>query len=192
MADTQRTRAQLLALLADNVTGEISAQDLRDFVVTIMEAEFSNPGDFWKQPSPGNTTTDKTARGWIDYSQMVDSAVSFGNIVYLTASGTWALADCQQSARNGCLGLAMNSYAAAESQAQILRKGFVYNSVFSATFSNFIGRPLFLGSGVAGSVTVTKTTNSVVVIGVIEPTTIGVGGSGKFRFDPEGWGVKGV
>ena len=36
MADTLRTRAQLLALLADNITGEISAQDLRDMLVSVM------------------------------------------------------------------------------------------------------------------------------------------------------------
>ena len=36
MADTQRTRAAILALFADNVTGQTSVQDLRDYVVTIM------------------------------------------------------------------------------------------------------------------------------------------------------------
>ena len=36
MADTQRTRAAILNLFGDNVTGQISAQDLRDYVVTIM------------------------------------------------------------------------------------------------------------------------------------------------------------
>ena len=50
MADTQRTRAELLALMADNVTGQVSCQDLRDFMVTVMESEFANPGDFWRQP----------------------------------------------------------------------------------------------------------------------------------------------
>lgn len=36
MADTQRTRAAILALLADNATGDISAQDLRDTVVSAL------------------------------------------------------------------------------------------------------------------------------------------------------------
>jgi len=36
MTDTIRTRAALLALLADNTTGEISAQDLRDMMVSIF------------------------------------------------------------------------------------------------------------------------------------------------------------
>jgi hypothetical protein len=36
MADTPRTRAELLTLFADNTIGSISPQDLRDFVVTIL------------------------------------------------------------------------------------------------------------------------------------------------------------
>lgn len=35
MPDTPRTQAQLLSLFADNTTGQISAQDLRDFVVSV-------------------------------------------------------------------------------------------------------------------------------------------------------------
>jgi len=36
MADSKRTRAQLLALLVDNSTGEISPQDMRDLVVSLF------------------------------------------------------------------------------------------------------------------------------------------------------------
>ena len=50
MADTGRSRAQILSLFSDNVTGQISAQDLRDWVVTVMEEEFANFGDFWAKP----------------------------------------------------------------------------------------------------------------------------------------------
>jgi hypothetical protein len=35
MSDTQRTTAALLALLADNVTGDISPQDIRDLLVSV-------------------------------------------------------------------------------------------------------------------------------------------------------------
>jgi len=38
MADTQRTIAELLALLADNSTGDISEQDLRDVVVSLANS----------------------------------------------------------------------------------------------------------------------------------------------------------
>lgn len=37
MADTARTTAALLALLADNSTGDISAQDLRDMLATLLD-----------------------------------------------------------------------------------------------------------------------------------------------------------
>ena len=36
MADTQRTLAALLVLLADNVTGDISPQDMRDLLVSVL------------------------------------------------------------------------------------------------------------------------------------------------------------
>jgi hypothetical protein len=36
MSDTQRTRAELLALLADNASGAISEQDLRDVLVSVL------------------------------------------------------------------------------------------------------------------------------------------------------------
>lgn len=190
MADTQRTRAALLALLADNVTGQISAQDLRDVLVTIMEEEFSNPGDFWKEPSPKKTTTDKTARGWIDYSQTVGSDVSFGNILYLHASGVWKKANVATSTTTGLIGLAMDSYTSGDTTAQILRRGIVYDSSFSATFSGYIGKPVYLASGVAGSITVTQTTLSELVVGWIEASDAGAVALGKYRFDPE-WAIRG-
>lgn len=39
MADTIRTKAELLALFADNITGDITPQDMRDFVVSNLTAE---------------------------------------------------------------------------------------------------------------------------------------------------------
>ena len=35
MADTIKTRAELIALFADNATGDISAQDLRDYLISV-------------------------------------------------------------------------------------------------------------------------------------------------------------
>ncbi len=49
MADTKRTRAQLLALLPDNSTGEISPQDIRDMLVSLF-------GVYGKISLKGNTT----------------------------------------------------------------------------------------------------------------------------------------
>ncbi len=191
MADTQRTRAQILALFADNVTGQVSEQDLRDFVVTIMEAEFVNAGDVWTRPDALNTTTDKSARGWKVYSQTVSEACSFMNAMVLGPSGTWLLADVATSTLTGVIGLAMDSYTAGESAAEILREGLVYNSAFSATWSGNIGRPIYLQSGAAGSVSVTITTNSTLLLGFIEHSDGStIVASGKWRFKPE-WAIKG-
>jgi len=192
MADTQRTRAQILALAADNVTGNISPQDLRDIIVTIMESEFANPGDFWAQPSAMKITTDKTAKGWIQYSQTVGSDCSFMNVMHLTASGTWERADAADSATTGVLALAMNSYTSDDATAEMLMKGVIYDSSFSATFSGFIGSAIFLASGLAGSIAVVSTTASQIVLGYVEHSDDGGVAIGKWRFEPPVWSVKGA
>jgi len=38
MVDTARTQAALLALFADNTSGDISAQDARDMIVSVLAA----------------------------------------------------------------------------------------------------------------------------------------------------------
>ncbi len=191
MADTARTKAQIEALFADNNTGQVGAQDLRDFKETLMGAEFLYVGDFFKQPSVRYTTTDKTCRGWRDYSQTAGEALSFGNIVYLTASGEWKKADVADSTMNGLIGLACDSYASDATTCQILRKGVIYDSSFSAVFvSNYIGRPVYLASGVPGSITVVVTTLSQLIVGWIEGSAAGEMAIGKYRFDPE-WAIRG-
>lgn len=172
MADTQRTRAAILVLAADNVVGAISEQDLRDFIVTVMEPEFVNPGDFWKQPSVSEITTDKSGRGWIDISQIVDSACSFGNILQLTPSGTWNHFIAANSDR-AIFGIPLDSYASAESQASILRMGLLKDSALSGTLS--IGKTLYVASA---SFAITHTRQSAVyIVGSPEATD-------TFRFAP--------
>lgn len=189
MADTQRSRAQILVLFADNSTGNISPQDLRDWVVTVMEEEFVNAGDFWAQPQARYTTTDKSARGWILYSQYMASAVSFANILRQDKSGAgWGVYDAIE--RSDCvLGLAMDSYAAGESQAQILLRGCVYQSGWSTTFSRLIGKAIYAASGASGSITMTPT-SYMRVVGWVMPSTHShlASASGKFFFDPH-WAV---
>ena len=194
MADTQRTRAQILALFADNVTGQVSTQDLRDFVVTIMEEEFANGGDFWAQPQPKFTLTDKAARGNIIYSQYIGSAVSWMNVLYVDPStGYWMRADVADSTKTGgMLGLAMDSYASDVSTAEILLEGEVYDSSFSTIFSELIGRPVFLDSGVPGSISAGITGNSVLVVGYITGSDDHGGSAiGKWYFKPETWAARG-
>lgn len=191
MVDTQRTRAAILALFADNVTGQCSEQDFRDFLVTVMEEEFANPGDFWKQPETRKTTTDASARGWKDYSQIVGSDVSAFNPCFLTVSGEWKRANVATSATTGIIGLPCDSYVSGASNCIILREGMVYYSAWSATFSDYIGKPIYLAStGGTGSITMTKTANSALIIGWVERSDDGGKAIGKFRFKPE-WAVRG-
>jgi len=194
MADTQRTRAALLTLMADNVTGQISAQDFRDFMVTVMEAEFVNPGDFWKQPHADDMTAERTIRGWIDYSQIVGSDVSFGNPIMQTASGYWINADITGSTAQNlrpAMGLAGASYLSDASTCQVLRQGLIKNSNFSVTFTGAIGQRVYLASGSPGSITLTIPTSNIQVLGIIEhlsdPATSDTV-SDVWRFDPS-WAV---
>jgi len=189
MADTQRSRAQILVLFADNSTGNISPQDLRDFVVTIQEEEFANAGDFWTKPQSRYTTTDKSARGWILYSQYMQSACSFANVLRQDQSGGgWGCYDAAEFS-NCVLALAMDSYAAAESQARVLMRGCVYQSSWSTLFSRLIGKAIYAASGASGSITMTAT-SYVKVLGFVMPSTHSHLGSaiGKFYFDPD-WAV---
>ena len=194
MADTQRTRAAILALFADNVTGQISAQDLRDFVVTIMETEFANAGDFWKEPDAQNFSTSDSIKGWIDYSQLISEACSMGNILERTASGTWVLASGivgSNSERPVTLGVAGDSYAAS-TIGNVLRKGLVYKSAFSASFADDrIGWPVYLYSDSPGSIT-TASQTSIMIVGFVEPmSSRGISvDTNVWRFDPTyAWGV---
>jgi hypothetical protein len=165
MADTPRTRAQLLTLFADNVIGAISEQDHRDGVVTWMPAEFVNPGDAWNIPLLANITTDKSGRGTILYSQIIDSACSFGNIMQFTPSTTWNHFEVANSDR-GYFGVVLDSYASAESQAQVLVAGLIKDSVLSGTLS--VGKTLYVASA---SFAITHTRgSSVFILGFGEST----------------------
>jgi hypothetical protein len=171
MADTQRTRAAILTLFADNLTGQISAQDLRDYVVTVMESEFANAGDFWKEPNAQYVTTDRTVRGWIDYSQLTGSACSFGNPMMMNASGAWVRLDLTGSDLSTIprvFGIAADSYLASDPDAQILRRGLIKDSNISAILSDNIGKAIYANSGAAGSITATQPT-SAFILGYVEP-----------------------
>lgn len=200
MADTQRTKAALLALYADNVTGQISAQDLRDGFVTIMEAEFENPGDFFKAPEAKNITTDKTVRGHVQYSQTMhsDYSASFGMpLAYNATSGCWIPADLSRSAANPVRGIAADSYASGATNMQVLRKGIIYDSGLSR-LSGYVGKPIFLQSAAtvnSGSIDVTPGTSdsTIGILGFVEGSTVTTDSVYKWRFDGMGnWAVSGV
>jgi len=174
MADTQRTRSALLTLFADNLTGQVGAQDLRDYTVTVMESEFANPGDFWKEPNAQYVVTDRTSRGWVDYSQLTGSACSFGNVMMLNASGAWIRLDITGSDLSvvpRIYGVALDSYAVSDATAQILRRGLIKDSNLSGILSDGIGKAIYANSGVAGSITAAQPT-SAFILGYIEPEGI--------------------
>ena len=195
MADTQRTRAAILALFADNVTGQVSCQDARDMIVTIMEQEFVNPGDFWRQPD-AQFLTAEGVKGWIEYSQLISEAVSFGNILERGASGQWVLASgvigSVVSDKPLTLGVAAADYVAS-TFGNVLRKGLVYHSAFSASFDGRIGWAVYLCStaaeGAPGSLT-TDSMTSMFLLGFVEPeqSTGTEVDTNIWRFDP-GWGI---
>ena len=192
MADTQRTRAALLTLFVDNLTGQISAQDLRDFLITVMEAEFVNPGDFWRQPDSQYITAEGV-KGWVEYSQLISEACSFGNVMMRGASGQWTLTSAVIGSANSdpiLLGIAAASYTAS-TFGNILRAGLVYQSAHSASFNGEIGGLVYLKSDVTGSITMTLQT-SALALGVVEPeqSTGLENDTNVWRFMPEiAWGI---
>ena len=181
MADVQRTRAALIALFADNVTGQISAQDLRDFLVTVMNSEFANEVDFWAEPAPEYATTDKTGRGWIVYSQTAGEALSAMAAVYKNTSGVWKMAGVSDAAERPALGIVLNTYASNDASVQVLRRGLAVNSDWSARWDGSIGRPVYLMSaGSNGSMSVTVPTLKQ-ILGIYEA-------DGILRVEPN-WAV---
>jgi len=193
MADTQRTRAALLALFADNVTGQISPQDLRDFAVTIMNSEFANVGDFWKQPEGTYITADRSVRGDVLYSQLISEACSFGDILARGPSGAWTLASAIGLGAPGysdivMLGMAGDSYLASVATGTVLRKGLAKCAACSVQWSEGIGRVMYLDSGAAGKTSVWSGALPSVTMAVGYPDMEGsdftTKGTDVFRFDP--------
>lgn len=197
MADTQRTRSALQTLFADNVIGAISPQDLRDFLVTVMQPEFVNENDFWNEPIPDQITTDLTTRGWHLYSQTVasDMSLSFGRVYALTILNTWSTANASQISLNATLAIAADSYASAATTAKMLRRGIVFDSTAAHVnrLTGNIGLPLYLFSATAGSYSVTNADNWSRIIGTVMPAGVGsVQCKGKIYFNPDSWSITGA
>lgn len=195
MANTPRTRAALLNLFADNVTGQISAQDLRDFLVTVMPAEFVNAYDGWCEPIPDNITTDKTTRGFHWYSQVVGSniSLSFGKVYCMNTSGAWSTANASQISHNTVLGIPADSYASAATTAKILRRGMVYDSSLATRLTGNIAMPIYLFSAAPNSYSITNADAWSRVIGYVLPAGVGsLQCKGKFYFNGDGWSITGA
>jgi len=164
MADTVRSRSDLITLLATNVTGAISAQDVRDYLVSIMPAEAAYANDFWARPlgmetsehTAAGAVTDSMARGWIQHSQQVEDANSFGDVVYLTPSGTWTLLDIQEGSAilKKVIGINLQSGAAVAS-GRVLRAGMFRDDAMSVRMLGQVGCPIYIDSNASGQMSVT-------------------------------------
>lgn len=64
MTDTIRTKAELLALLADNTTGDITPQDIRDMLVSLMGVYGGIKIVDGITAQSGITPTPETLTGW--------------------------------------------------------------------------------------------------------------------------------
>lgn len=195
MSDTQRTRAALITLMADNVTGQISAQDIRDFLVTIMEPEFVNPGDFWNKPKSDYITTDKTGKGWKLYSQTAGSDLSWMAPVKQSTDGEWVRAEATTSTMNGRVGLVMNepTIASNATTLEILLEGIVYHSLYSVA-SIPINNPIYLASITSGpgSINWSLAADSVYMLGItVQDMSAPDSVTGKWYFSPGRWGIAG-
>jgi len=193
MADTQRTRAAIQALFGDNVTGQVSCQDLRDFVVTVMNEEFANAGDFWAGPDEAYLLTPDTGRGWKMYSQEISlsysiaDGLSFGQIVMFASTSAWRQACASGSTSNqAMLGVMMGSYDDADTDCIILRKGLVYDSMLSASMADCNGWAVFLCSDDSAARAVISNPTLSRAIGVVISHE-----AGMWYFDPT-WAVVGV
>lgn len=68
MADVRRTLAALQTLLADNTAGDISAQDVRDFLVSAYNPQVFAGGRLTLESGVPVSTTDQTAKTTIYYT----------------------------------------------------------------------------------------------------------------------------
>ena len=96
MADTIRTRAELIALLPDNASGDISPQDLRDFLISLhLMADLDQVVTVAKAggqyttiqagiDSIGDAASDKTYTVLV-YPGEYDEAITLGNYIDIVA-----------------------------------------------------------------------------------------------------------
>lgn len=78
MADVARSKADLLALFADNITGAISEQDLRDFVVSLL-GEYGSLKTISGVTNQAQTATPVKMTGWTADGLSVGVTVAHAN-----------------------------------------------------------------------------------------------------------------
>jgi hypothetical protein len=95
MAETQRTLAALLALLADNTTGAISPEDVRDIVETLREGH----GEMYVSSSSATSFSDSTSFVNLAGTYTLDTGADLwdmntnGQLRYTGPQNRWALVE---------------------------------------------------------------------------------------------------
>lgn len=102
MADTIRTIAALQTLLADNVSGDISAQDVRDFLVSTYRPQIANGFRLTTESGVPISTSDRTAQGTIYLTPYAHNCIGLydGSSWRLSTSAEVSLALTATSGKN--------------------------------------------------------------------------------------------
>jgi len=126
MASTKRALTVLQALFADNVTGTISPQDLRDFLVSAY------PG------SDITLATDHTVNGKTGtFTNGNSGSVNFGDVCYIAADGDMEFADADDVATMPGVYMALDTIVAGAS-GEWLRTGWVRDDSWNWTVGGLI------------------------------------------------------
>jgi hypothetical protein len=101
MADTVRTRAAVLALLADNSSGDISAQDVRDAVVSMFGVYGAIYVADGSTAQTGVTTTPEILTAWAANGLAVDMTADQANNQITVGTDGVYLIGCQVAFESG-------------------------------------------------------------------------------------------
>lgn len=75
MADTRRSLVDLQSLLADNTSGDISAQDVRDFLVSVYQPQALAGGRLTLESGVPVSTSDQTAKTSLYYTPYIHDQI---------------------------------------------------------------------------------------------------------------------
>lgn len=131
MADTQRTFSEIIALLADNTTGNISAQDVRDAFTTVRmgHGQIYVPATDAATVTIGNTTDyfEATNPAWTlsTGAHWFDESAGNGRLTYTGTADVWVHIACSLSfsgAPNDTLHWRIGKNGTADPASELQRK----------------------------------------------------------------------
>lgn len=141
MANTRRTKAELLALIADNATGNISAQDVRDFLVTVMGGYASLKTIDGSTAQTGIGTTPVLFTQWDtngDFNGLLPDHIT-GNDITIDIAGVYHLNCAVSFAGSGSTTFELHLYInGTEADEGLHRKIGTGGDIGSASFSGIV------------------------------------------------------